>query len=121
MDLSLITESPESIMQTKLYKSAIIAYTNDDVNAYNDIVARHVFQKLQLSSEQSWVFSAFEHPSEGECNIATPEAMEALHEPGVPSHNLALFPFALTSLMRNFQSTAHFFSLSHAPRTQSRW
>ena len=100
LDLSLVTDSPESIMNTQLYQSAIIAYTNEDVNAYNEIVAKHVFEKLEL--KESWVFTAFERPSEGECNIATPEAMEALEESGVPSHSLALFPMALTSLMRNF-------------------
>ena len=100
LDMTMLNDSPESIMKTKLYQSAIIAYTNQDVNAYNDIVARHVFEKLHLTD--TWLFPAFEHPSEGECNISTPEAMEALDEAGVPPHNLELFPLALTSLMRNF-------------------
>ena len=92
---------PLSIMKSRLYRSAIIAYTNEDVIAYNNIVAEHVYYSLGLN-EQWWSLKASECPTEGECNLATPEAMEAHEESGVPSHELRIFPGALLSLMRNY-------------------
>ena len=88
-------------MNSRLYKSAIIAYTNDDVVEYNNIVAEHVYDSLGLVN-QWWSLKASECPTEGECNLATPEAMEVHEEAGVPSHELRIFPGALLSLMRNY-------------------
>ena len=94
-------QDPLSIMKSRLYRSAIIAYTNEDVVAYNNIVAEHVYTSLGLDN-QWWSLKASECPTEGECNLATPEAMEVHEEPGVPSHELRIFPGALLSLMRNY-------------------
>jgi hypothetical protein len=90
------------LTQTRLYNSAIIAYTNEDVNNFNSIASEFVRSTLHVDEDNRWRLVAHEFPGDGEGNFATPDIMETYDEPGVPPHVLDLFPGALTTLMRNF-------------------
>ena len=94
---------PLSLMETRLYKSAVLAYTNDIVNEYNDKIAEFVAEQLGFGPRH-WYHSTAYHEVVGERsnNFATFDAMTTYHSPSAPAASLAMFPGMLMQLMRNF-------------------
>jgi hypothetical protein len=90
------------LANTRLYKSAIICYSNEQVDSFNDIVSNRVITELALEAHEIWDAVAFEMPNLDDYSIISEDTMIAHNEPGMPPHTLSLFTGALVVLTRNF-------------------
>jgi hypothetical protein len=83
-----------------LYSAAIIAYTNQDVDWYNEYILRAVSTATHNDLWETYATEEFAEVSG--TNLATPDYMESYHEPGTPDHVFRACIGARCTLTRNY-------------------
>jgi len=94
---------PLSLMTNRVYKSAVLAYTNDIVDEYNEYISDYVAHALKIPSAAWHTSTAFHAPAgESGDNFATFDVMNMYTGSGVPAATLSMFPGMYMQLMRDF-------------------